>query len=81
VNFDMKRLMLDHAFKTFTQVWFHIDPSNLRSQKATSKLGAEHVYDAVLNLSGSPASFMCFRLSQDAWTRTLKAREANGAEG
>lgn len=38
-------------------VWFHIDPSNIRSRKATAKLGAKHVYDAALNLSGNPASW------------------------
>lgn len=76
VNFELKRLMLDHAFKTFPEVWFHIGPDNLRSQKATSKLGAEHVYDTTLNLSGSPAPGMCFRLSRDAWERTLQGKAA-----
>jgi len=75
VNFELKRLMLDHAFKTFSEVWFHIGPDNIRSQKATSKLGAEHVYDAVLNLSGSPAPGMCFRLRKEAWEQTLKNRK------
>jgi RimJ/RimL family protein N-acetyltransferase len=78
VNFELKRLMLDHAFKTFPEVWFHIGPDNVRSQKATAKLGAEHVYDATLNLSGSPAPGMCFRLSKDAWERTLREREVRG---
>ena len=72
VNFELKRLMLDHAFRTFTEVWLHIAPNNIRSQKATAKLGAEHAYDATLNLSGSPAPNMCFRLSRDAWERTLQ---------
>ncbi len=74
VNFELKRLMLDHAFRTFPEVWLHIAPNNIRLQKATAKLGAEHVYDAVLNLSGSPAPSMCFRLSKEAWKRTLKGR-------
>lgn len=76
VNFELKRLMLDHAFKTFPEVWFHIAPDNIRSQKATSKLGAEHAYTATLNLSGSPAPAMCYRLSKEAWERTLKDRKA-----
>jgi N-acetyltransferase len=74
VNFELKRLMLDHAFEAFSEVWFHIGPDNIRSQKATAKLGAEHVYDATLNLAGSPAPGMCFRLSKDAWERTLEGR-------
>jgi RimJ/RimL family protein N-acetyltransferase len=74
-NFEMKRLMLDHAFKTFEEVWFHIAPDNIRSQKATSKLGAEHAYDATLNLSGTPAPSMCFRLKKDTWVQTLRDRQ------
>lgn len=73
-NFELKRLMLDHAFRSFPDVWFHIAPTNIRSQKATAKLGAEHVYDATLDLSGSPSAWMCFRLTRDAWTDKLKAR-------
>jgi RimJ/RimL family protein N-acetyltransferase len=77
VNFELKRLMLDHAFRTFPEVWLHIAPDNIRSQKATAKLGAEHAYDALLNLSGSPAPAMCFRLSREAWERTLTSRTAD----
>jgi RimJ/RimL family protein N-acetyltransferase len=74
-NFELKRLMLDHAFKTFPEVWFHIGPSNVRSQKATAKLGAIHAYDATLNLGGSPALWMNFCLSKAAWEATLARKE------
>jgi hypothetical protein len=66
-NFELKRLMLGHAFSSFDTVWFHIDPTNLRSQRATGKLGAVHAYDATLDLSGTPVAWMCFRLDRDAW--------------
>ena len=66
-NFELKRLMLGHAFQYFAEVWFHIAPSNVRSQKATAKLGAEHVGDAVLDLSGGATLWMCFRLTRDTW--------------
>lgn len=72
-NHELKRLMLGHAFQRFPAVWFHIDPTNLRSQKATAKLGARHVYDAVLDLAGSPAAWMCFHLTRDDWERTLSS--------
>jgi len=75
-NFEMKRLMLDHAFKSYPEVWLHIAPDNIRSQKATAKLGAEHVYDTVLNLSGTPSPAMCFRLTKDVWARSVAARKA-----
>jgi N-acetyltransferase len=73
-NFELKRLMLDHAFVTFSEVWFHISPVNIRSQQATRKLGAQHIGDAVLNLSGQPMQWMCFRLSKEAWDRTCRDR-------
>ena len=69
VNRELKRLMLGHAFESFPEVWFHIAPSNIRSQRATAKLGAEHVEDAVLDLAGTPAPWTCWRLTQDAWVR------------
>lgn len=77
-NLELKRLMLDHAFRTFPEVWFHIDPANVRSQRATAKLGAEHACDAVLDLSGTPASWMCFRLRKRTWSR-MPGTEAAGA--
>ena len=39
-NGEMKRLMLEHAFKFVTTVVFLIDPQNIRSQKAVEKIGA-----------------------------------------
>ena len=75
-NFELKRLMLDHAFKVFPEVWFHIDPTNIRSQKATAKLGATHACDAVLDLSGTPVSWMCFSLTKEAWNEVLTGKSA-----
>ncbi|MEP9372322.1 GNAT family N-acetyltransferase [Mesorhizobium sp. KR1-2] len=73
-NLELKRLMLDHAFEQFPEVWFHIAPSNVRSQKATAKLGAEHIYDATVDLSGAPAAWMCFRLKKDVWRERHQTR-------
>ena len=39
-NGEMKRLMLDHAFRFVGRVVFLIDPANYRSQRAVEKLGA-----------------------------------------
>ena len=38
-NQEMKRLMLEHAFKFVNTVVFLIGPRNLRSQKAIEKIG------------------------------------------
>jgi RimJ/RimL family protein N-acetyltransferase len=39
-NGEMKRLMLDHAFKFVARVIFIVGPENRRSQKALEKIGA-----------------------------------------
>lgn len=39
-NAEMKRLMLDHAFKHVDRVIFLVGPANLRSQRALKKIGA-----------------------------------------
>lgn len=40
VNKEIKRLMIDHAFRFVDSVWFHIAKSNMRSCRAVEKLGA-----------------------------------------
>ena len=76
-NFNVKQLMHDHVFETYPEVWFHIAPDNIRSQKATARLGAEYVYDAMLDLSGSgAANTQCFRLTKQAWDKTCAARRS-----
>jgi N-acetyltransferase len=41
VNGEMKRLMLDHAFRSVEQVVFLIGPDNVRSRRSVEKLGAK----------------------------------------
>src|SRR5690349_3674328 len=42
-NAEMKRLMLEHAFKTVERVVFIIGPENRRSRRAVEKLGAVYI--------------------------------------
>jgi RimJ/RimL family protein N-acetyltransferase len=42
-NREMKRLMLEHAFKFVSNVIFVIGPENFRSQRAVEKIGAVRV--------------------------------------
>ena len=42
-NAEMKRLLLTHAFKFVENVVFFVGEENLRSQKATEKIGADKV--------------------------------------
>lgn len=38
-NRELKALMLGHAFKYFKRVLFHVDATNIRSQRAMEKIG------------------------------------------
>ncbi len=66
-NREMKRLMLAHVFASRPRVWFHIAPQNLRSQIATTRLGAEWRYDAVLDLGTGPSLTRCYLLTAGSW--------------
>ena len=71
-NKKMKALMLEHAFAVVDEVWLHIAPSNLRSQRAAEKIGAQFQYKALLAIAGEPAETLCYSISQSQW-------QANGA--
>jgi RimJ/RimL family protein N-acetyltransferase len=42
-NGEMKRLMLEHAFKTVERVLFVVGPANRRSRRAVEKIGGVYV--------------------------------------
>ena len=73
-NREIKRLMLDHAFAHVPEVWFHIAPTNIRSEKATAKLGARFIREEPLGLLGAPpVATLSYRLTAGDW-RTQSAR-------
>lgn len=74
VNFQMKMLMLDHAFGHFDRVWFHIAPDNIRSQKATLKLGAVFTGEDDLDLSGGVLRWRGYCLDRPTWESVQTAR-------
>jgi N-acetyltransferase len=65
-NGEMKRLMLEHAFKFVNNVVFIIGIQNFRSQKAVEKLGAVRVGPAIDR--GGAKNFV-YRLMQTEWRR------------
>lgn len=73
-NRELKHIMLAHAFKSFDTVYFHIAATNIRSQKATLKIGAVHLYDADLNLFSSPRPWKCYGLTRAQWADGLADR-------
>jgi RimJ/RimL family protein N-acetyltransferase len=63
-NRDMKRVMLDHAFRHVGRVVFLIDPANHRSQRAVEKLGAAR---AGMRSNGSGRTSCVFRIAATEW--------------
>jgi len=62
-NGEMKRLMIEHAFRFFRDVVFHIGPRNLRSRRAIEKVGG------VLVGPGFERGHDCviYRISRETW--------------
>lgn len=73
-NREMKSLMLSHLLTDQPHAWFHIAPGNIRSQIATTRLGAQHQYDADLALGGPPKPTRCYAMTAHDW------RDATGTD-
>ena len=54
-NAELKRVMLDLAFRYADTVWFHVAPENMRSRKAVEKIGGTYSHTAVLAINGGAA--------------------------
>ena len=61
-NGELKRLMLDHAFKFVSSVVFLIGPNNWRSRRAIEKIGA--IYDGTRRRGAGPESVV-YRIRRD----------------
>jgi RimJ/RimL family protein N-acetyltransferase len=66
-NFELKKLMLDYAFSHFDRVWFHIAPSNIRSQKATEKIGGVFSHEKIAQISGKPDHWLFYKIEKNNW--------------
>lgn len=67
-NRELKRLMVDHAFRFVSRIVFLIAPMNHRSQRAVLKLGAIRSGSRV---DGSGTESYVFALTPEAWARTV----------
>ena len=65
-NREMKRLMVEHAFRFVQRVVLHIGPDNVRSQNAALKIGAVFAGVAI-DEAGSER--YAYHLTSDPWTR------------
>ena len=57
-NAELKKLMLQHAFKFVDRVWFHVGVQNRRSQRAMEKVGAVLSHQVVRESGGVTAEFL-----------------------
>ncbi len=67
--------MFEHAFQHFGSVWLDIGADNIRSQKASAKLGAVYVNTDSHDLgTGRADEFLCFEVTKAAWDKVRAAR-------
>jgi N-acetyltransferase len=76
-NGELKRLMLEHAFRFVETVVFVVAPQNLRSQRAVEKLGAVRAGTRHDDLHGTRIVFALPRSASGA----CAASRAGGASG
>lgn len=70
-NLAIKTLMIGHIFETHDETWFHIAPTNIRSQKATAKLGAVFIQDETADLGSGSMPWKSYRLTKVDWLNRL----------
>lgn len=63
-NRELKELMLRHAFSRVATVWFHVDTTNIRSQKAMAKIGGIQSHIAAKQFSGSTSTYVFFKIER-----------------
>ncbi|MEO6733577.1 MAG: GNAT family N-acetyltransferase [Ferruginibacter sp.] len=66
-NRSSKKLLLDYAFQFVDKVFFHIGPTNIRSQLATLKIGATKVNEVVLGHSGQSILHYEYLIQKHEW--------------
>ncbi|PWJ54081.1 hypothetical protein CLV98_11924 [Dyadobacter jejuensis] len=66
-NQSIKTALLDYAFQAVDRVYFHIAPANIRSQKATNKIGAQKVGDYHLEFNGQKLLHFEYAIEKEDW--------------
>jgi len=67
-NGELKRLMLDHAFRFVNRVVFLIGPTNLRSQKALEKIGGVMIERRHKMIQGKPVENVVYQIKKPTIT-------------
>ena len=63
-NRELKTLMVNYALQYFPEVWLHVGLNNIRSQKATLKIGAKCMGEEDLIIAGKESKWLCYRIDQ-----------------
>jgi RimJ/RimL family protein N-acetyltransferase len=61
-NQEMKQLMLAHAFRWATVVWFHVGKNNVRSRRAMEKIGGIYSHEASKELNGIAQDYVFYKI-------------------
>jgi len=67
-NAELKRLMLDHAFKFVKSVVFLIGPTNFRSQRALEKIGGVMIERRHKIIQGKPVENVVYQIKKPTLT-------------
>jgi hypothetical protein len=67
-NGELKRLMLDHAFKFVESVVFLIGPTNFRSQKAVEKIGGVMIEPRKKTIRGKTVEQVVYQIKKPTIT-------------
>ncbi len=68
-NKALKSLMLNHAFTFFDKVILHIGANNIRSQKATEKLGAKKIAEIEMEYYGEANRLnFLYQIEKEFWS-------------
>ncbi len=67
INFKIKKLLIDYAFKTVDSVLFHIGENNIRSQKSILKIGAKRIEDKEIELYGKKVLSFQYEIKKSDW--------------
>jgi RimJ/RimL family protein N-acetyltransferase len=63
-NGELKRLMLDHAFRFVETVVFLVGPTNFRSQKALQKIGGVMIERRNKTIQGKPVEQVVYQIKK-----------------
>lgn len=67
-NAALKKLMLDYAFQFVDKVILHVGATNLRSQKATERLGAQKIAEIEVANYGEPVKWnYVYQIDKEKW--------------